>query len=44
MDEDTKRRIAMLEELSQQMREEKEHLRIEKERIARERELMNEDK
>ena len=40
MDEETKRQIAMLEELAQQMRAEKEAIRVEKQRIERERNRM----
>jgi len=44
MDEETRKQIAMLEELARQMREEKEYLRLEKERIERERRRMLSDK
>ena len=44
VDEETKKQIAMLEELARQMREEKEQLRLEKDRIERERHLMLNDK
>jgi len=44
MDEETKRQIAMLEELAQTMKVEKEQLRMEKERLARERALIQQDK
>jgi len=43
-DEETRKQIAMLEELARQMREEKEYLRLEKERIERERMRMLSDK
>lgn len=44
MDEETRKQILLLEELAQQMREEKEHLRLEKERIEREKHRLIEDK
>lgn len=37
MDDETRRQIAMLEELAQQMKLEKEQIRIEKQRIEQER-------
>jgi hypothetical protein len=44
MDEETRRQIAMLEELAHQMREEKEQIRMEKQRIEQEKARMRQDR